>query len=605
MSDLPNKARPSRRQFLVNTAAVGAAASMAGVLAACGGGSGGAPGGGGQGGSGGAKKPAGRAGQAGETLFVAGFQWGPPTNFNPFNSSPAWPCGQPGAQYVFESLVRFNLLDGKLSPGLAAEFDESQETVFVVKLQPDAHFSDGKPLTSADVVNTFDLAKRHPEVSYAACWDYFDKIEATDEKTVTFTLGTKPFNPKLARTYLTSVAILPKHVWDEKEKSGTPITQDENKDPVGSGPYKIEKYDQTQVGLVRDDNYWGKTFYGGLPGPKFINHPIFKGNQEGDLALQQGKIDVSQQFTPQIWQMWENRKLPVSTWFKKEPYHVPGSIPMLVLNTKKKPFSDVRVRRAIAFSINYADIADKAMSRYSTPANSSVILPTGSEEKYFNQENVDKNGWKYDPEQTAKILETELGAKKGNDGIYVLGDGTRMGPFTVQTPTGWTDWNTALQIVANNAKAAGIEIKTQFPQAPVVTQAVQNGNFELALWYIAGTGAAAPWQRFRDVLDLRGVPAPGKAAFWNYGRFTDPAVAALLDKAAGATEAELPDLYTQLDTIYMQNVPMIPLMYRPLEFFEFNESNWKGFPSEANPTGPPMFSGAGNEWLFKLERVSA
>ncbi len=195
---------------------------------------------------------------------------------------------------------------------------------------------------------------------------------------------------------------------------------------------------------------------------------------------------------------------------------------MLVMNTSKKGLDNPSVRRAIAHCIDYAHIAKTAMSSYSVPAKSSVILPTGSEQKYFNDANVTKYGWKFDTKEAKRILEEDLKAKKGSDGIYKLPDGTRLGPWVVQTPTGWTDWQSALEIVVANAKSIGIDITTKFPQAPQVTQAVQNGDFDLACWSVAGVSPASPWQRFRDVLDSRGVPGTGKNAFYNYGRFKDP-----------------------------------------------------------------------------------
>ncbi|HVX42794.1 MAG TPA: ABC transporter substrate-binding protein, partial [Mycobacteriales bacterium] len=331
----------------------------------------------------------------------------------------------------------------------------------------------------------------------------------------------------------------------------------------------------------------------------------FKDNGGGDLALQNGEVDVSQQFTPQIWKMWQDKKKPIHTWYDKKPYHVPGSIPMLVLNTKRKGLDQVAVRRALAYGIDYEHIAATAMSEYSVPANSSLILPTGSEEQYFDKGNVAKNGWKHDPQKAQQILEGELKAKKGSDGIYRLPDGTRLGPWTAQTPTGWSDWQSALRIVVDNAKAIGIELNTQFPESPQVTDSVQAGDFDIAVWSVSGVSAASPWQRFRDVLDSRGVPDPGKAAFYNYGRFHDGAVADLLDQAAAATGDELAGFYTQLDTIFMKNAPMIPLMYRPLEFFEYSTGTWSGFPNSKDPAAPPQFSGAGNSWLFELKHTKA
>ncbi|MBE1607952.1 ABC transporter substrate-binding protein [Actinopolymorpha pittospori] len=597
MSEL-GSGRPSRRQFLMNAALLSAAAGVGGgFLAGCGQGGSGATGSDG--------KPAGRSGKEGETLFIAGFQWGPPNHYNPLGQNAAWPGGQNNMQLIYETLVRFNLLDGSLQPGLGKEIQEPDANSFVVPLQEGAKWQDGKPVTAGDVVYTFELAKRHAELSYASFWDYADKIEATDDATVKVTLGRSPYNPALVKNSLATTYILPKHVWEPLEQQGKPMGQFENTEPVGSGPYTVESYNQQQIALTRHEEYWGKTVNGGLPKPKYIVHPIFKGNQDGDLRFQRGGVDVMQQFTPQIWKMWEDRKLAVSTWYKKAPYHVPGGMPMLVVNTTKKGLDNPKVRRALAFAINYGDIADKAMSRYSEPAQSSVILPTGGESKFFDKENVAANGWKYDVAQSKKILEDELGAKKGSDGIYVLPDGTRLGPYTAQTPTGWSDWQNALRIVAANAKAAGIEILTKFPQAPNVTSSVQAGDFDLAVWSVASTSAATPWQRFRDVLDDRGVAKLGQAAFWNYGRFKDPAVAALLDRAAGADEAQQKEIYLQLDTIFMHNAPMIPLMYRPLEFFEFNEVNWKNFPNEQNSYAPPMFQGAGVGWLYKIERVAS
>jgi peptide/nickel transport system substrate-binding protein len=379
------------------------------------------------------------------------------------------------------------------------------------------------------------------------------------------------------------VPILPKHLWTGYESQNAKIVEFTNMQPVGSGPYKVDSANATQVKYVRDDNYWGKSWRGKLPAPKWIVHPIFKDNAAGDLAFERNEVDVSQQFTPQIWKMWQDKKLAVHTWFDKPPYHLPGSIPMLVINTTK--IKSPQVRRALAHAIDYARIASTAMSQYSDPAKSSVIIPGGSEQQYFDADNVAKNGWTYDAAK-AKTLLQQAGGLSGS--------------FTVQTPSGWSDWQAALQIVVENFKALGLNVSANFPQAPQVTTAVQNGNFDFAIWYVAGASAGAPWQRFRDVLDSRGVAPVGQSAFYNYGRFSSPQVGSLLDQAAGATGAQAKALFTQLDTIFMQNAPMIPLMYRPLDFFEANEKTWTGFPSSATNTAAPQLSGAGMDWFYQI-----
>jgi peptide/nickel transport system substrate-binding protein len=356
---------------------------------------------------------------------------------------------------------------------------------------------------------------------------------------------------------------------------------------------------QQRVALVRDDSWWGNGVYG-APAPAYIIHPVLKDNDAANLAFQNGDLDYSQTFAPRIWDMWQSKKLPVATWFRQAPYHVPGQIPLLFINVHRKGLDDVRVRRAIASAIDYAKIAATAMSQFSVPVNSSLIVPDGAEKKFFDSAQVGQLGWKSDRQAAVQILEQQLGARKGSDGIYSLPDGTRLGPWKVQCPFGWTDWMTTLQVVAESAKAAGIELTPTFPEAPQHIQQLQNGDFDLGMYSVTGSDPASPWARFRDVMDAKGVAAIGATAFWNYGRFSDPSVSGLLAQAAAASPSEQPALFAQLDAVFMKNVPAIPMEYRPLEFFQINESVWTGFPSSSNPYAPPSDTGAGIRWLSRI-----
>ncbi|MVA76461.1 ABC transporter substrate-binding protein [Auraticoccus sp. F435] len=545
--------------------------------------------------------PTGRTGPSGDTFFVAGFQWGAPTSFNPLSASPAWPTGGGQSQLIYESLLRFNLIDGSLHPGLGTELQEDGKT-FTVPLQEGTTWSDGQPLTAEDVVFTFEIA-RDNALSYSPIWEYVESVEAVDERTVVFTAKDDPFNPGHIRASIASTLILPQHVWQEYADDGS-LLKETNLEPVGSGPFKLDKYDQQQVALVRHDGYWGTAVFG-TPPMTAINHPIFKSNQDGDLKLASGEIDASQQFTSQIWKMWEDQGRPVGTWLKEAPYYLPGNIPLLIFNTTKKGLDNPEVRRAIAYSIDFPNIAATAMSSYSDTARASLVLPTGFEATFHDQAAVEAEGWSYDPEKTRSILEDDLGAEKDSDGIYVLPDGTKLGGWKVICPSGWTDWNTALEIVAKSAIAAGIGIETEFPQAPQVTQAQQNGDFDMVMNTYSGVSPASPWIRFRDALDRRGVPDIGEQAYRNFGRYENEEVAALLDAAGAATdEAEAAAAYAQLDAIVRADVPVVPLMYRPLEFYEFNSSTWTNFPTSENPYAPPMWQGAGIQWLFKLSKTT-
>jgi peptide/nickel transport system substrate-binding protein len=413
-----------------------------------------------------------------ETLYITGHQWGPPSSFNPVGPVRAWPVNEGGGfNLIYESLFTFNLVTGELDPRLGASLEEGEDA-FVVTLHEGTAFQDGEPLTSEDVVYSYELGQRQG-VEYASFWDYVTAVEATDERTITFTLNQERLNLGLVRNFLTSVAILPEHIWAPLEEQEESLVQFANLEPVGSGPYTLSSANNERIILERAPNYWGEAVYG-LPAPTYLVHPIFASNDAANLAFSQGQLDLSQNFIPEVWTLSEQGQ-PISTWTNEEPYYLPGSIPMVWINVHKPGLDNPAVRRALAHSINYNLIAETAMSNYSVPVNASLIVPGGGEDPYFDPEAIAETGWTFDPNRAVEILEGELGATKGNDGIYVLPDGTRLGPWEVSAPYGWTDWNQALEIVASSAQAVGIDIKTNFPEQSVWQTNMQNGNFDLAM----------------------------------------------------------------------------------------------------------------------------
>ncbi|HOQ68189.1 MAG TPA: ABC transporter substrate-binding protein, partial [Candidatus Atribacteria bacterium] len=170
---------------------------------------------------------------------------------------------------------------------------------------------------------------------------------------------------------------------------------------------------------------------------------------------------------------------------------------------------------------------------------------------------------------------------------------------------GWTDWNAALEILAQSAKAVGIDIETSFPDAPVATDKRQTGNFDMTMHTPSDPSPAQPWLNFQIVLYSKGVPEYGKIAYGNFGRYKNERVDELIDLIPTVTdEEELQKLYDELDSLYRQDVPIIPLMYRPWVFYEYNETYWKGFPNADNPYAPGMPAlGAGIEILWHIEPV--
>lgn len=545
-----------------------------------------------------------------ETLYTTGMQWGPPTNYNPIAPSYSgnWPV-QTSYAHMYEQLFMYNILTGELEPLLGKEFTwEADNSALTVTLQDGTMFSDGTPLTADDVVFSYSLPQSVDGLPFAGLARYVASVEAVDDLTVKLvTEGAEVMNPGMVQVYLQNVPILPKHIWDpllqEANSGGEALTAIIDMAPIASGPYMIDNANAQQVSLIRNDEYWGNEIHG-APVPKYLVHPIPSSNDDANLAFSRGEIDLAQTFIPQIWQIWEDQGQPAATWFKEQPYHVPGMIPSLQINVNRPGLDNKLVRRALAHSINYAQIAETAMSRYSVPALPSMIIPDGAELSFFDEEAATETGWEYNPDEAARILEEDLGATKGDDGVYVLEDGTRLGPWKVMCPYGWTDWMTALELVVQGGKEVGFDLSTDFPEAPVRMTNQQNGDFDLSLHSYSGVSAAGPWQRFSETMDSRGIPELGETAFFNFNRFSNTEAEALLDQIPTETdEAAQKELYTQLDNIYREEIPCIGLMYRPFQFYEFNETAWTGFPHSENDYAPPMHQGAGIRILSKIQPV--
>lgn len=108
--------------------------------------------------------------------------------------------------------------------------------------------------------------------------------------------------------------------------------------------------------------------------------------------------------------------------------------------------------------------------------------------------------------------------------------------FQVECPTGWSDYEAALQIVQEAGKAIGIQIETYFPEAAQYTDDLQNGNFDITLTSFSG-GIAGAYTIFYSYMYGFGGEFP-KVMSTNYGRYYNEEADALLDELANEMDPE-------------------------------------------------------------------
>jgi peptide/nickel transport system substrate-binding protein len=545
-----------------------------------------------------------------QTLYVGGFQWGPPTSFNPLAITPAWPSTG-NMNLIYESMFGYNQLTGEIEPVLAESYRFEGDKLHVT-LDSLAAWQDGSALTARDVVYTFMLHKKYSTLFHSH-WNYIDAIESPSVREIVFTLSGKNYNPLVLRDIISVTFILPKKVFEPLEKKGVDAGLSEaeiltgireykaDSLPMGSGPYTLHAFSDQKIVLKRAENYWGDARHGGKSAaPLYLVHVAYSSNDKFNLALQQGDLDISQTFCPQIWNKFDKG---VGTWHKKEPYYIPAIIPSLLMSLTKEPFDDPALRRALAHAINYDQIRRLAVYSYTPPLKPGFILPFGTESQYYSEEDAKKHGYGYDPEKAREIL-LKAGYGWGEDSLLIAPNGHKIRTLFVTCPSGWTDWETTVKIAVTGIRAIGLDAREKFEEYPVWDKNLKNGLFDMTMRTPhPELSPSCPWSRFEKVMSSKEWAPVGEVMYENEGRYRSAKADSLLRMIPTiADSAARVAAYRALNTLFMQDIPVLPLMYRPWHFYQFSTKVWDNFPTGENPYAPPqcLMVGAGVKALWEL-----
>lgn len=561
-----------------------------------------------------------------ETLYFAGQQWGTVNSWNVIgtnqNNAMAIAGGASGYRtLMFETLFMYNPLDGGLY-GLLAEDGytwNADQTELSVTIKSAAKWSDGTPVTAADVKRTFDIGVEIGNGTGTGNKAYISEIVA-DGNTVTIKAALneegKAVNPLKLLDFLTGTPIA-QAAWIDTvyERCGgdaTAILNDAGEDVVWSGPYTKYYADDQKVVLIRDENYWGQdaSMWGKLPVPKYIAHAIYADNPAGETALKAGEVDVCQQFIGNIQNLWLEDGLPISTFYEEAPYGVCLTMPTAWYNMNLPVLAEnPALRKAIAMAVDYDTIIANAMTNQSpsfADVPRSLMNPTAGEQALYDHDAVADLQWAGNDIEGAIALLDEAGIVDSDGDGWREYNGEKISLNAV-CPNGWTDWQASMEVVAAAGEKIGVEITTLYPEYSIYQTVFTNPNqteYAIFMWSPEAASPSNPWQRTNQFLGSEYV---GVENNWsgNWGQYVNEEADALIKKIPQTTdEAELKALYTELTKIYLTEVPSFSLMYRPSVFHAVNESVWTNFPSDDNGI-PPMdcTDGYGIAALYILELV--
>jgi peptide/nickel transport system substrate-binding protein len=235
------------------------------------------------------------------------------------------------------------------------------------------------------------------------------------------------------------------------------------------------------------------------------------------------------------------------------------------------------VRKAIAYAIDKPKVGQVGESGYQKPANQSgVITPTF--QKWFDSSLKQPT---YDPGKAQQILKS-AGFKKGSNGIYQDKSGKPLS-FTIKTISGFSDWDASLQLIAQQLKAAGIDVTVQDENTGPYTTDLQSGKFQLAY---AGSGGPAAAPGPSPYYELRGLLFSGNIGSTNFERYKSASTDALFNQYAGATPSKQVQLMHQVQKVMVNDIPFIPVT-EGVDWFQYDTSHFTGWPTSSNPYAQP------------------
>ena len=300
-----------------------------------------------------------QAPKGGELRLVSNLRVSTFDKYNPFTlrgSAPAYLSG-----LMFDSLLTGVLDENGAGYGLLAEdVQAAPDGLSVVfRLRDTAKFHNGDPVLAADVKFSFDtLLGPHTSPAYKTILADVAGLDVLGERTVRFRF--KLPNRELPLT-VGAIPIFSRQWGNEvdpatgQRKTFDKVVMDP---PIGSGPYKIGpvKFGR-DITYVRDPGYWARDLpvRRGTANFDRITVKIYKDSTARLEALKAGEFDLMRFFSAGDWARRVNgRKFDSGELVKGEFTHkLPTGFQSYVLNTRRKPLDDIRVREALGLAVDY------------------------------------------------------------------------------------------------------------------------------------------------------------------------------------------------------------------------------------------------------------
>ena len=359
-------------------------------------------------------------------------------------------------QYLFDPMVDFNQ-ELEPIPGTIAKWEvlDAGKT-YVLHIDPRAKFSDGAPVTAADVLFTLETIVGSDSVQFASWFDSFDKekTQAVDDRTVRVAF-TEARVPQLVAF---NIPVVPKHVYSKGKF-------DQVRAVVGNGPYVLERRERGKnIYLKRNENYWRQKPH--------IDSVVFRVIEDDTVAwnaLKRGDLHVTRLNNSAWFRVKDDPAVKERVTFYESYELMYNCLPW---NLKDPLFQDVRVRRALAMAYDISDVIQKLYHGNARPL-SGPFLP----DSWAYNQNV--HAIEYNPQGASALLSSAGWVDSDKDGV--LDRGGEKFAFTLLVPQGSATSAAQAQIYQDSLKKLGVQMTINTADGAAFFDRMIKGDYQAAL----------------------------------------------------------------------------------------------------------------------------
>jgi peptide/nickel transport system substrate-binding protein len=502
-------------------------------------------------------------------------------SFNPYTGSVN--NGQIMKGAIYEPLtISVVAKGGHVYPWLAKSWTWSRDKKTLnLQIQPNVKWSDGKPLTAADVVYSLTAGKQDKGHTMDIIGLYRANTNIASIKQVGplgVAIALKTPDSQFIAANLNLQFVVPQHIWS---KVNAPATF-KNPNPVGSGPFTtITRLTTQDVVYGKNPNYWQP----GKPAVSCLDYQEATSNDAALLQMQSGKVDWTHNFVANV----------ESSYLAKDPAHFhafygTAAYPVsLMFDDTQYPYSLVAFRQAVSMSINRDDVSKLGEYGYAPATDAlglSYIFPSWVTDPAIKAQA--KALATYNPDAAKKLL-TDSGFTYS--GSKLLDPKGNPVSFQVHVIAGWSDWVASLQIITKNLQAVGIDATVQTePSWNDWYPSASSTKAPTLLWQNASQGS--PYGFFFANLHQNALIASGQdaTATGNWEHYSDPSATGLLNQWKTSLKPDVQHaLATKVQAVWLKTLPVIPLFVGP-RWSTYSTKYFHGFNSPKNFYGDPIFT---------------